>query len=86
MKNTRKRDTDKVLEMAQDIIDLELRLIKNSIGRGNCPFAISPLKTRLDIDCSTINCRDCKDMWAKEKRKEIVEEVIARYNLQESEE
>ena len=80
------RDTDKVLEMAKDIINLELRLLKNSIGRGNCPFAVYPLKTSLNIDCSTADCRDCNVIWAKEKRKEIVEEVIARYDLQESEE
>lgn len=79
------RDADKVLEMAKDMINLELRLIKNSIGRGNCPFAVSPLKTRLNIDCSTTDCRDCSDMWAKAKRKEIIEEVITRYDLQEIE-
>ena len=79
------RDTDKVLEMAKDIIDLELRLLKNSVGSGNCPFAIYPLKNHLDVDCNTIDCRDCKVIWAKEKRKEIAEEVISRYDLQESE-
>ena len=73
-----------VLEMAKDIIDLELRLIKNNIGVGNCPFAVSPLKTRLDIDCNTITCSACKSIWAKEKRKEITEEVMARYDLEES--
>ncbi len=81
-------DKAKILEMAKDIVNLELRLIKNSIGRGNCPFAVAPLKTSLDIDCSTTDCRDCNDMWAKAKRKEIAEEVIARYDLydlQESE-
>lgn len=78
------RDTEKVLEMAKDIIDLKLQLIKakNGIGRGNCPFAVSPLKTRLNIDCNTTGCRNCNDMWAKEKRKEIAEEVIAHYDLQ----
>lgn len=81
----KKKDTDKVLEMATDIINLKLRLIKNSIGRGNCPFAVSPLKTRLNIDCSTTDCRNCNDMWAKAKKKEIIEEVIAQYDLQESE-
>lgn len=80
------RDVDKVSEMAKDIVDLELRLIKvaNGIGRGNCPFAVSPLKTRLNIDCNTTSCRDCNGIWAREKRKEIAKEVIARYNLQES--
>lgn len=79
------REKDKVLEMAKNIINLKLRLLKNSIGRGNCPFAVSPLKKRLDIDCSTADCRDCNDIWAKAKRKEIAEEVIAYYDLQESE-
>lgn len=79
------KDTEKILEMAKDIINLKLRLIKNSIGVGNCPFAVSPLRTRLNIDCSTAYCRDCDDIWAKAKRKEITEEVIAHYNLQESE-
>lgn len=79
------KNADKILEMAKDIINLKLQLIKNSIGRGNCPFAVSPLKTRLNIDCSTADCRDCNDIWAKEKRKEITEEIIARYDLQESE-
>lgn len=83
-----KKDSDKVLKMANDIIDLELRLIKikNGIGRGNCPFAVSPLKTRLNIDCSTTSCRDCDDIWAKEKRKELTKTVIMRYDLQNIEE
>ena len=75
------KEEDKILEMAKDIINLKMQLIKNSIGHGNCPFAISPLKNRLNIDCSTIDCRDCNDIWAKEKRKEIAEEIIARYDL-----
>ena len=80
------RDTDKVLEMAKDIIDLKLQLLEYTIGGGNCPFAVYPLKNRSNIDCSTADCRNCNAMWAKEKRKEIAEEVISYYDLQESEE
>lgn len=76
------KDADKVMEMAKDIINLKLQLIKSSIGRENCPFAVSPLKTHLDIDCSTIDCRDCDVIWAKAKRKEITEEVMTHYGLQ----
>jgi len=78
------KEEGKILEMAKDIINLKLLLIKNSIGRGNCPFAVSPLKVHLDIDCSTADCRDCNDIWAKAKRKEITEEVIAHYGLQKN--
>ena len=74
----------KILEMAKDIIDLKLQLAKNSIGIGNCPFVVSPPKTFFDIDCSTTNCSDCSGVWAKAKRKEIIEEVIVHYDLQKS--
>ena len=81
-----KKEINQVLEMAEDIIDLKLQLIKNNIGinRGDCPFVMAPLPP--NIDCNTITCRDCKDIWAKEKRKKIAKEVMAHYGLQESEE
>lgn len=82
------REKDKVLEMAKDIINLELQLLLQNIGSGNCPFAMYPLSIEginLKIDCNKISCRDCKNIWAKVKRKEIAKEVIARYDLQESE-
>ena len=80
------KDT-KILEMAKDIISLKMRLVRNSIGIGNCPFAVAPLKSSIGIDCGTVSCHDCYGIWAEAKRKEIVEEVIARYDLQkESEE
>lgn len=62
-----RKEIDKVLEMAKDIINLELRYLRNNIGGGNCPFAVYPLQTKLNIDCTTMDCRNCNAIWAKRR-------------------
>lgn len=67
--------------MADEIIELEIRLLLRDIG-SNCPFAMYPLLTEgVKIDCNKISCCDCEDIWREYKVKEITKNVYERYGL-----
>lgn len=78
--------TDREQRMFNDIIELKLRLLKCNVRSGNCPFAVYPTKTKMNIDCNEMSCRDCNDIWAKAKRKEITEQMYEIYGSAEDKE
>lgn len=82
---SKKKEADIKKKMADEIIDLRLRLLLRAIGPGNCPHAFAPLKTK-DDDHDCDDCNTCHKRYIRVKKKEIAEEVFTEYNIEQKQE
>lgn len=65
-----------ISELKEIIVDLKMRLVKNIIPYGNCPYAYYLTKERENIQCGTIGCYECENNFY-DKMKKIIEQEVA---------
>ncbi len=77
---------DRTKKMAQEIVKLRFSGITDDLSNGYCHYQAYPLKEKKmsDVDCNSMTCNECRQEWARQKRKEIADEVIKEYGLKEA--